>query len=290
MINPTGIRILNRVNERSLESGIDTYDTCFDKTWFSRYRHKITYEFNSRGFRDTEWPEDLDNVIWCIGDSFTSGVGVPYKHTWPQILERKLGRQCINVSLDGASNNWIARQAQTLINEIAPKALIIQWSFAQRREQEVDGILDQAWQKYYQEIRGPRWPNCPYHKEFNTLPEHIQQEIKQDPKFSSWHEDVDLDSERRLHYIKSTPAEDLKNTQACIDSISYQTTTKIIHSFIPDWSKSWHKLKFHDASVIKPIKQIDVARDGFHYDIKTATAFVQELLPILGNMGLTCQL
>ena len=296
MILPT-LQIKSQINNCSGTSGIDCMEHCLHPEYYVQYPHAVDYQYNSRGFRDQEWPAELQNVIWCLGDSFTSGIGVPFPHIWPQVLERTLNQRCINISLDGASNNWIARQAQTLINEIAPSVLVIQWSFAHRREQELDSIKElawlpgmiQAWQKYYREIRDPSWPNCPYYKEFNTLPEHIQQEIKQDPKFSSWYEEVDLDSDRRLHYVKSTPAEDLKNTQECIDSISHQPTTKIIHSFIPDWQRSYRKLNFYGAPVIAPVKQIDVARDGFHYDIKTATAFVQELLPILDNMGSTCQ-
>lgn len=288
MILPT-IQIKSQINNHCDVSGIDCPEHCLHPTHYTNYPYAVNYQYNSRGFRDQEWPAELQNVIWCLGDSFTSGIGVPFLHTWPQVLEHTLSQRCINVSLDGASNNWIARQAQTLINEIAPRAVVIQWSFAHRREQDVDGILDQTWQKYYQVIRDPSWPDCLYHKEFNTLPEHIQQEIKQDSRFNSWYEDVDLDSERRLHYIKSTPEEDLKNTQECIDSISHQTTTKIIHSFIPGWRKSYRKLNFYGAPVIAPVRQIDVARDGFHYDTKTAAVFVQELVPILVNMGLMCQ-
>jgi len=293
MILPT-IQIKSQINNHRDISGMDSPEYCLRPEHYNTYPYAVDYQYNSRGFRDQDWPNELQNVIWCLGDSFTSGIGVPYTHTWPQILERTMGRRCINVSLDGASNNWIARQAQTLINEIAPSALVIQWSFSHRREQDVDIILDQTWQKYYQVIRDPSWPDCPHHKEFNALPEHIQQEIKQDPRFNSWYEEVDLDSERRLQHIKSTRLEDLKNTRECIDSISHQTTTKIIHSFIPKWHigvfDTARDFNFYGHASIGEVDQIDWGRDGFHYDIKTATVVVQGLLPILGNMGLMCQL
>lgn len=130
--------VLNsRVNKSWEYFGTDSPEHCLNKEYFQRYPHKVSYNYNSRGFRDKEWPESIDelkNAIWCIGDSFTVGVGSPVEHTWPYMLEQKTGRRCINISLDGASNNWIARKGKRIIEEINPKNIVVMWSYFARRE------------------------------------------------------------------------------------------------------------------------------------------------------------
>lgn len=113
---------------------MDALATCLDKWHFRWYPFTVTYQYNSRGFRDNEWPNDLYNSIWCLGDSFTVGLGSPFDHTWPQVLGRRSGRDVINVSMDGASNQWISRQGRLILQQIRPKTMIIMWSFFHRRE------------------------------------------------------------------------------------------------------------------------------------------------------------
>ena len=136
----------SRVNARWDYSGIDSIKDCLDKTHFKNYPHKVEYSYNSRGFRDAEWPdsvEELKNAIWCIGDSFTVGVGSPLKHTWPYLLQQQTGRRCINVSMDGASNEWIARKTQKIIKEINPTDIVIMWSYTHRREKKDNSLSDE---------------------------------------------------------------------------------------------------------------------------------------------------
>lgn len=111
----------------------DTFEECFNKEHFMTYTKNISYSFNSRGFRDLEWPDDLSDVIWCVGDSFTVGLGQPFEETWPKILEKKLGKRCINIGEAGCSNDMI----QLRINEIKikydPKLIVVMWSYPWRR-------------------------------------------------------------------------------------------------------------------------------------------------------------
>lgn len=126
-----------RVNQCWAYSGIDSPTDCLDKTHFKQYPHTINYQYNSRGFRDWEWPdtlEELKNAIWCLGDSFTVGLGSPVEHTWPWLLQKQTGRRVINISMDGASNNWIARQVKKIQQTVAPKTIVIMWSYLHRRE------------------------------------------------------------------------------------------------------------------------------------------------------------
>jgi hypothetical protein len=115
--------------------GLDTVADCLDKQYFKNYPYAVEYKFNSRGFRDTEWPDsNLSECIWCVGDSHTVGMGIPREHTWSYLLQEKTKTRTINVSMDGASNTWIARKASSIIESIKPKNIIIQWSYLHRRE------------------------------------------------------------------------------------------------------------------------------------------------------------
>lgn len=118
-------------------NGIDSAEHCDDQDWFLNFPHTVSYQYNSRGFRDAEWPpavQDLKNAIWCLGDSFTVGVGSPLAHTWVNMLQSKRQQRVINISMDGASNQWIARRALDVIEQINPHNIIIMWSYLHRRE------------------------------------------------------------------------------------------------------------------------------------------------------------
>lgn len=86
---------------------------------------------------------DLQESVWCLGDSFTVGLGQPWEQTWPQILQKKIKRRTINVSMDGASNDWIARRALQIISEVAPRHIVIVWSYTHRRESTGPGYSDE---------------------------------------------------------------------------------------------------------------------------------------------------
>jgi len=127
----------SRVNQHWKYSGLDSPDLCLDKKHFNSYPYTIDYLYNSRGYRDQEWPTQLNQLkhaLWCIGDSFTVGLGSPVEHTWPYILQQQTGQRTINVSMDGASNNWIARCVNLIQKEIDPKNIIVMWSYVHRRE------------------------------------------------------------------------------------------------------------------------------------------------------------
>jgi len=117
----------------SKNSGIDTLEKCLDKDHFLSYTKDISYRYNSRGFRDSEWPEDLSDVVWCVGDSFTVGIGQPFEETWPQVLESKLGKRCINVGEDGCSNDTMSLRIQEICKLHSPKLIVVMWSYLHRR-------------------------------------------------------------------------------------------------------------------------------------------------------------
>jgi hypothetical protein len=115
-------------------SGLDSFTECKNKAHYLAYPYPVMYRYNSRGFRDREWPDDVKSAIWCVGDSFTVGLGSPLDHTWARQVELTCGQPTINISLDGASNDWIARQARNIIRTVQPRNMILMWSYIHRRE------------------------------------------------------------------------------------------------------------------------------------------------------------
>jgi hypothetical protein len=87
------------------------------------------YNYNSRGFRDQEWPTDLTSALWCVGGKFTAGIGIDEQDTWTTLLGQCLGRRIINVSSEHADNNWIEDCTCNILKEVKPAHIIVQWSY-----------------------------------------------------------------------------------------------------------------------------------------------------------------
>jgi hypothetical protein len=142
MILPS-LQIPELKNYFCTETGLDSFKMCLNKSHFTNFPYQIKYCYNDRGYRDIDWPkENLENIYWCIGDSFTVGLGSPFNHTWPQVLQQQTGNRVISVSMDGASNDWISRQVKTIIDEVNPKNIIIMWSYTHRREKSNELLTD----------------------------------------------------------------------------------------------------------------------------------------------------
>lgn len=276
------LRLAHRANQVWEISGIDSPDRCRDLEHYKNYPYLIEYQYNSRGFRDSEWPEDLCNKIWAIGDSYTVGLGSPVEHSWPYLLQERLNQRVINVSMDGASNNWIARRAREIIQHAKPAAVVIQWSHIERREDSIRDYVNKNWHIHYETVRGDNWPECPDLEHWDSLPNHIKIELLTQHDLS-WRNDIS-DEDLRLGLIKCTREEDVANTLDCIQSVE---STCVIHSFIPDFADAksqkliMTELSKQPRTVIPSIKPVDIARDGLHYDILTAKNFVNCLLTAL---------
>lgn len=124
-------------------TGIDSLEHCKDKTRFKTYHKEIIYHYNYMGYRDIEWPSNISQQYWAIGDSFTVGLGQPSNETWSNILSNRVGKRIINVSMNGASNDWIARRALYILKYLQPKVIFIQWSYLHRRELTDNTLLDE---------------------------------------------------------------------------------------------------------------------------------------------------
>jgi hypothetical protein len=191
--------------------------------------------------------------------------------------------------MDGASNNWIARKTVAILQKINPQCLVIHWSYTSRREIESSMINDQRWNNFYQQVKDQSWPICDTIKKFNQLPDYIKQEIMSVhngiPALAS---DEELRSSGQLN---ATDQDDLNNTIECINLINHvQTDTKILHTFIPNFSpKSTELLDFlkqQQIPYIPEFTRLDWARDYHHYDILTSQWFVNQIITV-GDLFIT---
>lgn len=250
------ITLTTRANQFWEQSGLDSLDECLSKSYFNHYPHEVNYKFNSRGFRDEEWPQQitdasikmLQNSIWCFGDSFTLGLGCPYEHTWVKRLQKYTGLRSINISMDGASNEWISRKIISVINEINPKAIVVHWSYFDRKESPDETLIDED-----RRI-------LPYSKE---------------------------DYQSNLHHLELH--ENLKNTLRLVkkvENLASKCQVQVIHSVIYDeicsYSSSTRKTihKSFDSlcrTYVSKIEKIDLGRDGFHYGVRTSDRFAKRL-------------
>lgn len=290
-------------------SGIDSFYHCQDKEHFVNYPYRVSYKNNSRGFRDKDWPlslEDLQQAIWCLGDSFTVGIGVPYEHTWPQVLEKRSGLRTINISMDGASNAWISRRAIEIAQTIKPKNMVIMWSFIHRREgtvSETNRYYDFAqgfeylWKKYYDSIKHPDWPKCDHPDDFKTLPADVRKSLFDNHQLDWLIFSDDLssmrvtdDTQRRIVDVTTTFRQDQENFKNFLLSTEDQVSklgVRVVHSLIPNFSPAWglrECVELYDQILdykIPYFESKDLARDGFHFDINTAEFVVDMLLPML---------
>lgn len=114
--------------------GHDSLEHCFNKEHYNTYPVPVDYCFNSIGYRTKPVSQFRGNEILAIGDSFTLGLGVAKHHAWPEQLSQLLGYPVLNFSLNGASNDWMARKTQQLLNWFTPPAVVVHYSFSHRRE------------------------------------------------------------------------------------------------------------------------------------------------------------
>jgi hypothetical protein len=140
------MKLPGRANQTWHHNGLDSPGDCLNRQHFDNYAIPISYVYNSRGFRDLEWPisnHELQQAIWCVGDSFTVGIGQPIEHIWPTVLSKRTQQRTINVSMDGASNEWILRRCMSIAKYIMPKTMIVMWSYLHRREHPDTSMTDE---------------------------------------------------------------------------------------------------------------------------------------------------
>lgn len=272
------IKVADRAVLLSYTLGIDHANRCLDLEHFKKYPWQIEYRFNSRGFRDREWPSDIEllkNSIWCIGDSFTLGVGSPLSHTWPMMLSSVINRPIINCSMDGASNEWIHDIAACIIEAFDPLNIVIMWSYTHRRKNPYTKKISYdhvpEWKQVYDDLRQPHWPRCDTAQRFESFPRHIKEIVlnRIDP------DRYKNDLAARIHYVDSTHEDDLDNFTQCLKILGKYQKHQIIHSSIPKFApahmlRSSREILEKEDCYIPYFDNLDLARDGHHFDVVTA--------------------
>jgi hypothetical protein len=258
-------------NQQRQFLGMDTLNRCLDRDQFLAFPHHIEYCFNSRGFRGPEWPtamSDLQNAIWCLGDSYTVGIGSSLSHTWPF----RLGTICydqlaINVSLAGASNEWIADAAENIVANVNPRHMVVMWSLTRRRQNPdtslspedrrlpySDSTVEQDWDNFLQckkrvdsvinavHFSVPEFHAC--YDDTSPIP-HLTR-LWNDIRGADWPADPPTTMEA-LRQLPQQLLHEIENVHQCLDRIS-----TII-----------------DPGVIQ-VHRLDLSRDGRHFDLITA--------------------
>jgi len=103
----------------------------------------VEYQYNSRGFRDDEWPENLQDCIFIVGASTIMGYGSHFKDTLIQQLQSITNKRVINISLYSASNDWIFRKVRFIKNQINPKNIIVSWVYFHFAENSDTSLSDE---------------------------------------------------------------------------------------------------------------------------------------------------
>lgn len=274
--------ITSRAGQRYLHTGIDSPEHCIDPEHFAQYPHDVQYVFNSRGFRDSEWPNDLEQLqqaIWCVGDSFTVGVGQPYDHIWPRVLSARTGRRTINVAMDGASNAWISRRARQIQQEIQPANMITMWSYWHRRELSNSNLPDENRRLF----RGDDLANSQDIGEFETcrlainrnsgrvdeclIPDYFGhsgmrmalEACWNDIRGHSWPVSAPLDRQS-FDLLPRSIIDEIDQLHNCL------------HHFV-----DFYRVEESIRDIIC-VPRLDLARDGHHFDIVTSTWLADCLL------------
>jgi hypothetical protein len=191
----------------------------------------------------------------------------------------------------------MVRKIKDLLTQVIPDTIIVHWSYTHRKELtdfDLVKMVNVYWKEFYEKVRAPSWPDTVELEDFYSLPLYIQQEIKQVhyvPGVDRFDFDAMLegayDEDRQIYYSKDTEQQDTENTISCVDEtqqLANQHGIKLIHSFIPQFAPEnqmdiiMQHMKESGNKFVPAFPQLDLARDGHHYDIKTAQYFVSKLI------------
>lgn len=271
------------VNQQFDYSGMDSIDRCLDKKLFLQWPRPVKYNYNSRGFRDQEWPQDLNSAVWCIGDSFTVGIGSCFEHTWPQALSHHSQRCVINVSMDGASNEWIARQACDAYDLARPRNIVIMWSYLHRRENSNQDLLDLDRRLHHVRSTMPQdfenFSMCRKQVHNHCADSNLIELVI--PNFVTSFDDAAWKRIRDPSWPQVLPPT-LEEFQALSPEIAAELRT--LHGIDVDQLLEFYTIKQQRCDFLADVitvEYLDRARDGHHFDRVTAewvAAQVQNLL------------
>lgn len=143
------------------------YDDLDNLGWLYR---KVSYTFNSLGFRCDEINSTNDSVVF-LGGSEAIGCGIPIQHSFTTIVANELNLKCYNLSQSGAANDTIYRLASYWLPKLNPKLVIISAPPPYRIEV-INTFLDDPIEFYVPEYHGKHpffktWLSCEENSTFN---------------------------------------------------------------------------------------------------------------------------
>lgn len=119
------------------------YGSNNDKWWDLKSEYYI-YKYDNFGFRNIPelasiekmTPKLWKNTFVCIGCSWTFGVGIPGRHTWPAFLQQQIGTRCLNLGVGGGGIQTTYRILNAWIKHFGckPKGVLILGWFTPRLE------------------------------------------------------------------------------------------------------------------------------------------------------------
>ena len=116
----------------------------------------IKYEVNKWGYRyNKDFEKNHDSAVF-LGCSITFGVGVDYEDTWPYIVSKELGVECINLGQPGVGQNASVRVAREWIDIIKPKYVFFFMQDPGRRELFMNSGGSNHIEQHYNN-QGTRW-------------------------------------------------------------------------------------------------------------------------------------
>ena len=279
------VRVHDKIFAQADFMDMDNFDFCLDKKHFKSFPYPITYNYNSKGFRDKEWPvtdKELKESVWCFGDSFTVGLGSPIQHTWHRVLAKKINANCINVSLNGASNFWISRQVRSVLTYIKPKIIVIHWSYWHRTENKNSGLPDGYEQKHYEltQLEESLLTNnflwCIDNVEKNNINTKIIHSFIPFWNYPLKNLYKDWSNIKGADWPKYAP----KTVDGYLYLQDYVKNELYNFGFSEENNINFLKIqeKLNQVIYIPEFPVLDQARDGHHYDIKTADYFSNLLI------------
>lgn len=275
MILPTLI-VPKMINKKLEYLSPDTPEDSTNKHQFNSWPSKISYEFNSRGFRDSEWPEDLDKAVWFLGDSVVLGIG----QSLPTILCSQFnsitGRTTVNLGVRGVSNHTTAYVAQQVLNEVQPANLVICWSYFYRRP--IKDTYDFLVEGHTHSIKSDDVEDMFY---FRNLVGHLPTNFKTNiihvfcPGYSVLSQDLAQrawsDIRDPLWPPKFTELDHLPS--GIVEEISCVHGLYNFFKNVPEWNRFKKSLEH----VVDNIMIQDRARDAYHWGSETNKSVVLEI-------------
>jgi hypothetical protein len=103
---------------------------CQSKNIYDKFDSGIVeFNYNSYGYRTTEFNKEINNYIVISGCSLTEGHGLHLEQTWGNKLKEQLNIPVVNLAKGGANAEFVSQNLINWINSkfTKPTAIIAQW-------------------------------------------------------------------------------------------------------------------------------------------------------------------